>query len=115
MEALIELPRPTGAFGLPLPIAATPRAVALVEFDRRMDNLRSCVHWLVENDVKVLTSAMSRCGGVVTVANSVRLHKLLGRDYTWRKRRQDGALTIFTLFAIRFDTRVEWEEVQPCV
>lgn len=114
MESLIELPRPMAAIGRPLPFSATPSSSALAEFDTRLDNLRRCVHWLVENDIKVLTSVMCRGGGIVTVAKSPRLHALFSQDYTWRKRRQVGALTIFTLFAIRFDTRVEWEEVKPC-
>ncbi len=111
MSATIELPRPAHTLGKPQPLDDR-RAVALADFNTRLENLRACVHWLVEHDVTVLASTLCRAGAIVTVSGSTRLHQLLGHDSSWRKRRQDGALTVYTCFSVRFGTRVEWEEVR---
>ncbi len=110
LTAPIDLPRRRSDLGrVPMP-AANPRSAALAEFDRRMENMGRCVHWLVEHGVHVLGSSLGRAGGIVIVAGSPTLRALVGQDCTWRRRRQDGALTIFTWFAVRFETRIEWEE-----
>ena len=116
MKAVIELPRSPSSLGRSLRLAgasdsADPRAEALADYDRRLDNLRCCVHWLVDNGVKVIESMLCRQGGIVKVAASPNLPRLLGGECSWRKRRQDGALTIFTWFAVRYGTRIEWEDV----
>jgi hypothetical protein len=111
MHAVIELPRPMAAIGRPPAPDECPRAVALAEFDRRIENLRCCVHWLVEHEIRVIDSRLCRVGGIVKVAASPSLRVLLGSDCSWRQRRQDGALTIYTWFAMRFGTRIEWEDV----
>lgn len=110
MNAPIELPRPLAALRRPQPQPVNPRSAALAEFDRRVENLRQCVHWLVEHGVSVTDSRLGRAGGIVKAAGSPGLRALVGQDCTWRQRRQQGALTIFTWFAIRFETRIEWEE-----
>ena len=110
LTAPIDLPRRHSDLGrVPMP-APNPRAAALEEFDRRMENMGRCVHWLVEHGVHMLGTSLGRAGGIVTVAGSPTLRALLGTDRAWRKRRQEGALVIFTWFAIRFETRIEWEE-----
>lgn len=114
MQTFIELPRPMSAIGKTPQTSIDARKAALIDFDQRMENLRRCVYWLVENGVLVISSTMCRGGGIVKVSDSPRLHMVIGQDYAWRKRRQEGALTIFTMFAIRFDTRVEWDQVSPC-
>ena len=54
MNAPIELPRPMAALRQPQPQPVNPRSAALAalaEFDRRVENLRQCVHWLVEHEI----------------------------------------------------------------
>ena len=106
----IALPRRRADLGRPAAPVADPRAAALSEFDQRLANMGRCVHWLVEHGVRVLDSRLCRVGGIVTVAGSPHVRALFAPDCTWRQRRQDGALTIFTWFAVRFETRIEWEE-----
>lgn len=108
--ALIELPRPLSALRRPQPVPANPRSAALAEFDRRVENLRQCVHWLVEHGISVTDSRLGRAGGIVKASGCPALRALIGQDCSWRQRRQQGATTIFTWFAIRFETRIEWEE-----
>ena len=111
MNATIELPRRMSALGRPM-LDPCRRAAALSEFDRRLDNLRACVHWLVENSIPVIDSTLYRAGGVISVAASPRLAQLFRGDYAWRKREQLGTgLVKFTWFAVRVDTRIEWEDV----
>ncbi len=112
LTAPIDLPRRRSDLGRIPPPVDNPRAAALEEFDSRLKNMGLCVHWLVEHGVHVLSTSLGRAGGIVIVAGSPTLRALIGQDCTWRKRRQDGALAIFTWFAIRFETRIEWEE--PC-
>ena len=110
LTAPIDLPRRRSDLGRIPPPVANPRAAALEELDRRLENMGRAVHWLVEHGVHVLSTSLGRAGGIVIVAGSPALRALIGNDCAWRRRRQDGALTIFTWFAMRFDTRVEWEE-----
>ena len=111
MQPAIELPRRISDLRNPLQPGEDPRKKALIEFDRRIENLRRCVHWAVENGITVIESKLCRAGGIVTVSASPFLLKLLSGDRSWRKRRQEGALVFYTWFAMRFDTRIEWEEV----
>lgn len=108
--APIELPRRVTDVGRVLADGPEAVSAALSEFDTRLENLRLCVHWLVDHGVHVIASAINRAGGIVTVAGSVQLHRLIGKDYAWRKRQHTGLLTIYTNFAVRFETRIEWEE-----
>ena len=78
-----------------LPRNADPVDTALSEFDRRIESLRLCVHWLVKNGVTVIDTALGRAGGIVTIAASPKLRTLLS-DCCWRKRRKEGALAYYT-------------------
>lgn len=92
------------------------RDFAITEAVRLITNLLRCVIWLIRHGVFVTSfSGYHVPGGVdhvkVCVAASPYLYTLLGSDAAWQKRRQEGCLTIYTWFAIRFGIRIEWEEV----
>lgn len=79
-------------------------------------NLLRCVVWLIRHGVFVTSfSGYHTPGGgdhiKVCVAASPYLYTLMGRDAAWQQRRQEGSLTIYTWFAIRFGIRIEWEEI----
>ncbi len=80
-------------------------------------NLLRCVLWLMGNGIHVIGFDGSRRGDsdrvTVRVTASPYLHILFGVDGCyWRRRRQEGVLTIYTWCAERFDCRIEWEDVQ---
>lgn len=91
-----------------------PRDQAMTSATRLITNLLRCVLWLIRHGVFVIgfcgrRGESSDCV-VVTVAASSYLRVLLP-DCAWRRRRQEGALTIYTWFSVRFGVRIEWEEV----
>lgn len=91
------------------------REGAITEAVCLITNLLRCVVWLIRHGVFVTSfSGYQTPGGVdrvkVCVADSPYLHTLM-RDAAWQQRRQEGFLTIYTWFAIRFGICIEWEEV----
>lgn len=88
------------------------RCEAMQALDRRLDNARHCAAWLIDLGVKVRGVRVDKAAGVVKVESTPFLWRLFAGDYAWRERRQEGALTIFTWFAVRYGTRIEWEEQQ---
>lgn len=88
------------------------REAALAEFDRQLENLRACVHWLIAAGVAILDADLrrGRARPVVTVAASPYLPVLFQADCANTGRRQEGSLTIFTWQAVRFGIVVKWEE-----
>ena len=98
-----------------LPSVTTPRLAAIASATLLLTNLTSVVIWLIKHGAFITGFKGWRGEGidrvVVTVAASPMLHVLFKDRCTWRERRQDGALTIYTWFADRAGVRVEWEEV----
>jgi hypothetical protein len=112
MKPVTELRRPIKYAVSPGPDSARKTAISTAE--GLIGALLQCVLWLLKHGVYVVGFQGYQQGGVdrvvVTVAPSPLLHRLLP-DCAWRARRQEGALTIYTWFAVRFDVRIEWEEV----
>lgn len=92
------------------------RAAMLLEIDGHIDNLKRCVHWLVEQGFAVLSVDMQRGRAKprIRVAPAPRLHTLLNEDCANVGRRQDGAHTFYLWTAIRYGCDILWEEVAPC-
>ncbi len=94
------------------------RDQAITEAVHLITNLLRCVVWLIRRGVFVVSFVGFHAPGgdrlTVRVAASPFLYTLFGNDAAWQQRRQEGALTITTWFAIRFGIRVEWEEVCAC-
>jgi hypothetical protein len=90
------------------------REHALGEAVRLITNLLRCVLWLIGHGVYVIGFRGWRSNGVdhvvVQVPPSPYLYHLFQNDCSWQQRRQEGCLTIFTWFSIRFGIRIEWEE-----
>lgn len=88
------------------------RAEALAEIDRHIENLKNCVHYLVEQDITVIAVDMRRrkTRPQISVAPTPRLHILFGDDCANIGRRNDGALTIYPWIATRFGCDIRWEE-----
>ena len=88
-------------------------AVAQTEaVGRRSQNAAKAIEWLSGLGVKVLQVEITRHAAVVRVAHTPFLHKLFANDCAWRQQRQEGNIRIVTWFALRFSTRIEWEEIQ---
>lgn len=98
------------------PVKPASRDLAITEAVRLITNLLRCVIWLIRHGVFVISFGGYHVPGgddrvKVCVAASPYLYTLLGSDAAWQKRRQEGCLTIYTWFSIRFGIRIEWEEV----
>lgn len=93
----------------------SPRATAMASATLLLTNLMNTTVWLIKHGVLVTGFRGWRGNGidrvVVTVAASPLLYQLFAERCSWRERRQEGALTIYTWFAERAGVRVEWEEV----
>lgn len=79
-------------------------------------NLLRCVLWLIRHGIYVNGFSGERDTGggtriTVRVAASPYIYQVLKGEAAWQQRRQQGHLTIFTWFAVRFGIRIEWEEV----
>lgn len=103
---LMIVERSDGAEALP------GRAEALAEIDRHLENLKNCVHYLVEQNITVISVDMRRRKSrpQISVAPTPRLHILFGDDCANIGRRNDGALTIYPWIATRFGCDIRWEE-----
>ena len=80
--------------------------------ERRTQNAAQAVEWLNNVGVKILAVEIDRLGALVKVQFSPFLCRLFANDCAWNKRRQQGELTIYTWFAVRFGARIVWEEIQ---
>lgn len=92
------------------------RDLAITEAVCLITNLLRCVIWLIRHGVFVTSFGGHHVLGggnyvKVCVAASPYLYMLLGSSAASQQRRQEGCLTIYTWFAIRFGIRIEWEEV----
>lgn len=103
---LMIIDRSDGAEPLP------GRAEALAEIDSHLENLKNCVHYLVEQNITVISVDMRRRKSrpQISVAPTPRLHILFGDDCANIGRRNDGALTIYPWIATRFGCDIRWEE-----
>ncbi|WP_374342640.1 hypothetical protein [Azonexus sp.] len=95
--------------------AESSRDIALARAGSLIGNLQRCVEWLIRHGVYVIGfNGRRRENGTdevtIRVAASPYLYKLM-MDATWLKQTRDGALVTHTWQAIRFATRIEWEEV----
>lgn len=89
------------------------RIATLAEIDRHLNNLKLCLHLLIELGFTVISVDMRRnkAKPQIEVAPAPRLHVLFKDDCANVGRRQDGALTHFLWIACRFDCDIRWEEV----
>lgn len=82
-------------------------------FGRRLDNARRAIEWLTrQHGIGILSLTLSRSGATVRVPGEPRLWRIFRDQCAWQQRRQVGALTVYTWFAVIFGTRIEWEETQ---
>lgn len=88
------------------------RCEAMQALDRRMDNARQCAAWLIALGVKVRGVEVGPKAAVVKVEASPFVSRLFAHQCAWRERRQEGAWAVFVWFAVRYGTRIEWEERQ---
>lgn len=99
-----------------LPVAA--RAAASERASTQLRGLERCLQHLLAQGIRVISyHGSERCGQdrvVVTVVASPLLHRLYADRCAPFRRRQEGALTIFTWLAVDRDNdvRIEWEEVK---
>lgn len=93
---------------------AAERQAILDAFDRHMDNLKRCVHWLIAQGIGVLDVDLKRgrARPIVKVAAAPLLHILFKDDCANVGRQQKGALTYFAWQAVRFDITIAREEVE---
>lgn len=90
------------------------RAAMLVEFDRHLQNLTACVHWLTGQGVSIIEASLRRGRGkprIVVVASPL-LHILFKDDCATIQRRPCGGETLFTWSAVRFECEIRWEAAQ---
>ncbi len=92
------------------------RAAALDEFDRRFDNLKACVRWLVSQGVSVINADLRRHNPKprITVVASPLLHILLKDDCASAGQHWDKLLgrTMHDWVAVRYECEIRWEAVQ---
>jgi hypothetical protein len=92
------------------------RAAALAEFDKRFENLKACVHWLVSHGVTVINADLRRHNPKprVTVVGSPLLHILMKDDCASGGQHWDAMLgrTMHDWVAVRFDCEIRWESAE---
>ena len=99
-----------------LPVGA--RAAAAARADLQLQGLQRCLQHLLQNGIRVVSyhgdERLGRDRVVVTVVASPLLHRLYADRCAPFRRRQEGALTLFTWLAVDLDNdvRIEWEEVE---
>lgn len=94
--------------------SAAPRTLqaSLNEIDQHLDNLRRCVHWLMNSGISVVAADMrrGRRAPLITVDESPKLNRLLGRSVENVRRRYDGYRTILTWLASAHGCQIQWDE-----
>lgn len=90
------------------------REAVLAEFDRHLDNLKRCVHWLIAQGVAVIDVDLKRgrARPIVEVAASPYLQTLFKGDCANVGRRQEGVITRYRWQAVRFAIAIVWDEVE---
>ena len=86
-------------------------AVAQTEAIRRRTlNAGKAVEWLDGLGIRILKVDITRHAAIVRICHTPFLHRLFANECAWRQQRQEGNTTILTWFALRYATRIEWEE-----
>lgn len=91
------------------------RCEAMRELSRRMDNAHHAATWLIDLGVLIRQVRIDRRPRVVAtiqIEHSPFVSRLFAGSCAWRERRQEGAFTLYTWFAVRYGCRIEWEERQ---
>lgn len=92
------------------------RAAVCEDFDRRFDNLKACVHWLIANGISVVNADLRRHNPKprVTVVASPLLHVLLKDDAASAGQHWDKLLgrTMHDWVAVRYEVEIRWEAAQ---
>lgn len=88
----------------------------LRELSNTLDRVLHAATWLIGLGIKIRSLQMQRLPrgmqAVIRVESTPFLWRLFAGDCAWRERRTDGEQTVYTWFAIRYATRIEWEERQ---
>jgi hypothetical protein len=89
------------------------RASVPADIDTRLDNLKRCVHWLVEEGIFIADVDLDRKHEhpVIRVAASPWLYVLLKDDLTWAGQEPTGLLMTHHWLAIRHGCSIKWDEV----
>lgn len=77
---------------------------------RRTLNAGKAVEWLDGLGIRILDVKITRHAAIVRICHTPFLHRLFANECAWRQQRQEGNTTILTWFALRYATRIEWEE-----
>jgi len=97
-------------------VGEATRAAALDDFDRRFDNLKACVRWLVAQGVSVINADLRRHNPKprITVVASPLLHILFKDDCASAGQHWDMLLgrTLHDWVAVRFECEIRWEEAK---
>ncbi|HJW23777.1 MAG TPA: hypothetical protein VJ576_02675 [Rhodocyclaceae bacterium] len=90
------------------------RAAMLAQFDKHLENLKGCVHWLTAHGVAIIDVDMrrGRAAPEIRVAASPYLYSLFMMDCACFERCPDGHLTREKWKTVRFDTVIWWEEAK---
>ena len=90
------------------------RAAVCEDFDRHLDNLRACVHWLIAQGVSIIDADLrrGRFKPRITVVASPLLHVLFKDDAATVQRRACGDETLYTWAAVRYECEIRWEAAQ---
>lgn len=90
------------------------RAAVCEDFDRHLDNLKACVHFLIANGITTISTEVrrSRFRPRITVVASPLLHALFKDDCATVQRRACGEETLYTWAAVRYECEIRWESAQ---
>ncbi|MBL8396151.1 MAG: hypothetical protein JNK99_15635 [Candidatus Accumulibacter sp.] len=88
------------------------RCERLRKLSRSLDEVLHAATYLLNLGVKITRVVYERDRAVITVESTPFLWRLFAGDCAWRQRRLEGETTIYTWFAVRYGTRIEWEERQ---
>ena len=90
------------------------RTAVCEDFDRHLDNLKACVHWLIAHGVSIIDADLrrGRFKPRISVVASPLLHVLFKDDCATVQRRACGDETLFTWAAVRYECEIRWEAAQ---
>ncbi|NMQ05270.1 hypothetical protein E4Q08_08300 [Candidatus Accumulibacter phosphatis] len=88
------------------------QAAQLQCLSRRMDGALHLASWLTAIGVQIRRLTISPTHGVIRVAFTPLLWRLFAGDCAWRERKRVGETLVYTWFAVRDGTRIEWEEIE---
>lgn len=92
------------------------RAAALADIDAHIDNLKACVHWLIDNGVAIISADLrrGRFKPRITVVASPLLHILFKDDTSGAGQHWDICMgrTVYDWVAVRYGCEIRWESLQ---